>query len=299
MNKDRSENAPVLSIITVNYNGLTDTIELIDSLVKHIASVNFEIIVVDNASRVDEAEVIREKYPDVITIRSDRNLGFSGGNNLGILKAKGTYIFLINNDTYVTSDGFRALIDRLESNSSIAAVSPKIIYTGQGNRIQFAGYEPLTKITLRNDIFGFGEPDDGRWNKPAPTPIMHGAAMMLKKSAIEQVGMMPEIYFLYYEELDWSASFLRAGYELWYDPSCVIYHKGAQSTGAESPLRIFYMTRNRLLYASRNLKPLEKSLSILYQILLANPKTVLLFFLKGKPSLSKACIRGVLAFFRL
>ena len=108
-------NEPQVSFITVCYNGFKDTCELIESLQTHVHSVSYEIIVVDNASREDEATKIKELYSDIVTLRSESNLGFSGGNNLGIRVAKGAYIFLINNDTYVESDGFHYLTERLES----------------------------------------------------------------------------------------------------------------------------------------------------------------------------------------
>jgi GT2 family glycosyltransferase len=105
---------PVISFITICYNGLADTCALIDSLQAAVHSVSYEIIVVDNASRQNEAAVISRRYPFVKTIRSKRNLGFSGGNNLGIREAGGKYIFLINNDTYITDDGLPEIGDRPE-----------------------------------------------------------------------------------------------------------------------------------------------------------------------------------------
>ena len=92
-------NAPLLSFITICYNGIADTCALIESIHKIIHSVSYEIIVVDNASREDEAAIIKMQYPTVITVRSPQNLGFSGGNNLGFEIAQGKYLFLINNDT--------------------------------------------------------------------------------------------------------------------------------------------------------------------------------------------------------
>ena len=290
---------PLLSVITVNYNGLDDTSELIESLLETIHSVSYEIVVVDNASRINEAELLKNKFPQIVALRSEQNLGFSGGNNLGILNAKGDYLFFMNNDTFVRTDGFRSLIDAMILNPSIAAVSPKILFAKPGNTIQFAGYTPLTKVTLRNDIIGIDEVDDGRWDTPIPTPIVHGAAMLFKKSALEKVGLMPEIYFLYYEELDWSAAILRAGFEMWYIPTCVVFHKGSKSTGVYSQLQVFYMTRNRLLYAWRNVDGLNKWMSIIYQILIANSKACLLFLIKGKINLMKAGIRGINAFLKM
>jgi len=288
---------PEISVITVNYNGLNDTCELIDSLLEVIHSVSFEIIVVDNGSKVNEAEMLKKKYPQIIVLRSDINLGFSGGNNLGIRKANGAYLFFMNNDTYVRSDGFRFLIDAMNSRPSVAAISPKILFAEPGNTIQFAGYTPLTTYTLRNNIIGIGEVDDGRWDSPKPIPIVHGAAMFFKKSAIELAGMMPEVYFLYYEELDWSAAFKRAGFELWYIPDCIVFHKGSKSVGVYSELQVFYRTRNRMLYAWRNLNGITKWISIIYQMLIANTKAVCVFLSKGKPKLAKACFLGMCDFF--
>ena len=122
-----TNNSPDISFITICYNGFKDTCELIESLHKKLKSVSYEIIVVDNASREDEAAQIHELYPTVISIRSNENGGFSGGNNIGIRAAKGKYIFLINNDTYIESDEIAYLVERLESRPEIGGVSPKYV----------------------------------------------------------------------------------------------------------------------------------------------------------------------------
>ncbi|SHF40928.1 hypothetical protein SAMN05444405_10887 [Bacteroides luti] len=292
------KNLPELSIITINYNGMKDTGELIKSLQEHV-SFPYEIIVVDNASKINEAVLLQEKYPYIISIRSERNLGFSGGNNLGISKAKGKYIFLLNNDTFIEENTFHYLIKRLESAPQIGAVSPKIKFAIPSRNIQFAGYIPLSPITLRNDLIGFKEVDNGQFDTPIRTPYCHGAAMMVKKEVLEKVGYMPEIYFLYYEELDWSTQIEKAGYELWYEPHCTVYHKESQSTGQQSYLRTFYLTRNRLLYAWRNRYGITRWVSILYQLVVAAPKNTLSFLLKGRTDLAKAIFKGIFAFFKL
>lgn len=284
---------PQISFITICYNGLEDTCQLIESLQAHVQSVSYEIIVVDNASRTDEAVAIKRRYPSVIAIRSEANLGFSGGNNVGIKVAKGQYIFLINNDTYIETDGFSYLIERIESRPEIGAVSPKICFGFPPRNIQFAGFTALSGITLRNSPIGLGCPDDGSFDSPHPTPYLHGAAMMVKREVIEKVGLMPEIYFLYYEEIDWCTHMTNAGYELWYEPRCTIFHKESQSTGSLSTLRTFYMTRNRLLYARRNLTGTRRLLSILYQSTVAAGKNSLQYALKGRFDLSAAVWKGV------
>ena len=282
-----------ISIITINYNGLKDTCELIESIP---FKDNLEVIVVDNASQQDEASIIQNKYPQVKVIRSEHNLGFAGGNNLGIKEAKGKYIFLVNNDTIFKEFNLQPLIDRLESSPKIGVVCPKIRFAWGNNPIQFTGYTPLSKITIRNQAIGFGEEDHGQYNTAHRTPYAHGAAMLIKREAIVKVGLMPECYFLYYEELDWSMMFTRAGYEIWYEPTCTIYHKESQSTGQNSPLRTYYITRNRLLLVKRNWHGLYKWLAYIYLTCVVATKDLLKFAIQGKWSLSKAVYRGIVDF---
>lgn len=280
-----------LSIISVNYNGLKDTCALIESIPFND---NMEVIVVDNASKEDEASIIQERYPKVKTIRSDKNLGFAGGNNLGIKAAKGKYIFLINNDTVFKDFNVQTLIDRAESSPQIAIICPKIRFAWGNNPIQFAGYTPLSKNTVRNKAIGFGEEDKGQYDTPHPTPYAHGAAMLIKRGAMEKVGLMPECYFLYYEEIDWSMMFTHAGYEIWYEPACTIYHKESQSTGQSSPLRTYYITRNRLLLVRRNWQGVSKWLSNFYLTCIVAPRDIIKYLIKGKWNLSLAVCKGIL-----
>ena len=287
------QNECKLSIITINYNGIKDTYELIDSIPfkEHL-----EVIVVDNASKENEASKIAEKYPQVKVIRSDKNLGFAGGNNIGIKEAKGKYILLINNDTYFKEFNIDSLIERLESSDKTGIVCPKLRFAWGNNPMQYAGYTPLSNITLRNKAIGFGEEDKGQYNTAHPTPYAHGAAMLIKREAIEKVGLMPECYFLYYEEIDWSMMFTRAGYEIWYDPSCTVYHKESQTTGQNSPLRTYYITRNRLLLVKRNYKGINKYLSYIYLTGIVAPRDIIKYTLQGRFDLVKAVCRGIKTF---
>lgn len=279
-----------LSIITINYNGLEDTCSLIETIPFNDKT---EVIVVDNASAVDEASEIERRYPHVKTIRSDQNLGFAGGNNLGIKVAKGKYIFLINNDTFFKDFNVQALIDRLEFSDEIGLVCPKIRFAWGSNPIQYAGYTPLSKVTVRNQAIGFGEDDNGQYETAHPTPYAHGAAMLIKRKAIEKVGLMPECYFLYYEELDWSMMFRKAGYQIWYDPACTIYHKESKSTGRDSPLRTYYITRNRLFLVKRNYIGVYKWLAYIYLLYIVTPSHYLINVIHGRWDIANASIKGV------
>ena len=278
------------SIITINYNGLKDTCALIETI-----SLNdtMEMIVVDNASNNDEASIIKEKYPYIQVIRSEQNLGFAGGNNLGIKAAKGKYLFMINNDTIFKDFNIQALIDRLEQSDKIALACPKIRFCWGNQSIQFAGYTPLSPITIRNRAIGCSEEDRGQYDTPHSTPYAHGAAMMVKREAIEKVGLMPECYFLYYEELDWSMMMTRAGYEIWYEPACTIYHKESQTTGQNSPLRTYYITRNRLLLVKRNIKGINKYLAYCYLLSCVAMRDILKYTVTGKSRHLRATLKGI------
>jgi len=285
----------ILSIITINYNGLKDTCELIESLPADDNSL--EVIVVDNASTNDEATEIAQRYPYVTVVRSDRNLGFAGGNNLGIKAAHGKYLFFLNNDTLIHQPSdIQHLINRLESDEKIGMVCPKIRFTWGDKPIQYAGCTPLSPITLRNQSIGFGEEDRGQYDTACPTPYAHGAAMMLKREVIEKAGIMPECYFLYYEELDWSEMIRRAGYEIWYDPACTVFHKESQTTGQASPLKTYYITRNRLIFAQRNIQGGTKYLTYAYLVSVVATRDLVKYIFTGKFNLAGAVIKGITNF---
>ena len=286
-----------ISIISVNYNGFTLTASMIDSLRRHVTT-PLEIVVVDNGSARDEAALLRERYSDIVVLRSDENLGFAGGNNLGIRAATGDCLLLLNNDTEVTDNTLHHLAETLDADPSIGAVCPKIRFWAPPQAIQFAGYTPLTRITLRNALIGFGKPDDGSYDTPHDTPYAHGAAMMVRREAVEKAGTMPEEYFLYYEELDWSVRIREAGYRIAYDPRATVFHKESATTGQQSPLRSYYLTRNRLLFARRNRRGTARRLSVVYQLGVALPKSVCTSLLHGRRDLAAAVLRGARDFLR-
>lgn len=291
---------PDLSFITLNYNGLADTVELLQSIYSTVTSITFEVIVVDNSSSdIYELNAIKNQFPSVIGIQSTENRGFAGGNNLGIDSASGNYIMLINNDTLIREDHFDKLLSRFENHPEIGAVSPKIVFFNPPDTIQFAGYTPLSPITLRNSLIGFMQKENGSFNQASPTPYCHGAAMIVPKKVIKEVGTMTEKYFLYYEELDWSLAIARKGYQLWYDPSQSIIHKESATIGGDSETKAYYMARNRLLFAYRNIKSFQMPISIIYQLLISIPKRVFVYLLNGKILNAKATLKGTFSFFRI
>lgn len=285
---------PLVSLITVNYNGFADTCEMIDSFLAH-ETYPFEIIVVDNDSRPSQAEEIRSRYsanPQVKVVQNINN-GFAGGNNAGLKVATGEYLFFINNDTYITRPILETLVRRLDTPQNGGA-SPMLKYNRNTNIIQFAGFTPLTPITLRNHMIGEREPDNGQYSTPHETAYLHGAAMMIRRDVLQRVGPMSEVFFLFYEEMDWSVRMRRAGYRLWYEPAAIVYHKESMTAKRDTPMREFYLSRARILFARKNLNGVKKYLSCAYICCLATPKKAFMHLLRGRVSLAMAALKGMM-----
>jgi GT2 family glycosyltransferase len=284
---------PLVSIISINYNAPEVTAEMLRSL-RGVTYPKIEIIIVDNASTKGDVDQLKVDFPEIILIKSSENLGFAGGNNLGIRKSKGEFILLLNNDTEVDSGFLEPLINKFQSDQSIGAISPKIYFYHIPNMIQYAGVSPINKYTTRSTGWGFTKIDEGQFDEDKESYFAHGAAMLVPREVIKKVGLMAEIYFLYYEEMDWGQRIRNAGYKIYYVHNSVVYHKESVSTGKESPLKTYYMNRGRIIYMRRNVKGFDLLIAFLYQNLIAIPKNLVFYLIKGNLKLFDAYYRAVL-----
>ena len=282
----------LVTIVTINYNQLGLTCELLDSL-RRVTYPAVEVIVVDNNSKEDPTSVITERYPEVKLIVSRENLGFAGGNNLGIKASRGKYILFLNNDTEVAPGFLEPLVDLFQSNPQAGAASSKILYYNSGETIQYAGSSRIDPFTGRSKRIGYLEKDNGQYSSVKETDLAHGAAMMVPRRVIDEVGMMPEFFFLYYEEVDWCESIKRGGYKIYVVPASKVYHKESMSIGKGSTLKTYYMTRNRLLYMRRNTAGVKKVTWILFFLFFSLPKNALMFTLKRDMEHARAFWKGL------
>jgi GT2 family glycosyltransferase len=283
---------PLVSIITVNYNAPDDTLEFLKS-VKELTYPNLEIIVVDNASKVDPGAMIATAYPDVIYIRSEQNLGFAGGNNLGIKIAKGDYLFFLNNDTLLYHDFMEPIVNFMIAHPDAGMASPMVLYP-DGKTIQYAGGIGINPYTGRGKRVGLFEEDRGQYDSSCKTDFGHGAAMIVPRKVITDVGPMPELFFLYYEEHDWVEQVKRAGFNMYYIGTSKVLHKESISTGGfESPLKVYYLTRNRLLFMRRNTTGLPYYIGLIFFVLVSIPKNTLVYLFRGKLKLLKSFYQGI------
>ncbi|MCG8476596.1 MAG: glycosyltransferase family 2 protein [Cytophagales bacterium] len=289
---------PIVSIITVNYNGIEDTIDFIQS-VKTLTYPKLELIVVDNCSpKGFDSQQIKDAYPETVIIESSENLGFAGGNNLGIKAAKGDFLLFLNNDTLVSPGLIEPLISQFRKDDKTAMVSPKIVFHHSDNVIQYAGANRIKPIVGRGSAIGTGEKDSGQYDEVRTTDLGNGAAMMVSKEIIDEVGLMPELYFLYYEEHDWAMQMKRKGYSIYYVGKTKVMHKESASTGRNSPYKTYFMCRNRLIYLMRNQSLLFKILSLFYFLFIALPKNIFTFLWKGQKDLAASYSRGFMDFIK-
>ena len=284
---------PLVSIISINYNQSETTLDFLSSI-QEITYPNYEVIIVDNASPNDNPFVLKNHFPFIKLIESNKNLGFAGGNNLGILHSKGKYLLFINNDTEVDPGFLEPLVEAFENDSSLGLASPKIIFYHHKNErlLQYAGGTAVNYLKGTGRFLGYGEQDTGQY-KTGYTELIHGAAVMVPRHLLKTVGVWPDVYFLYYEEIDWSEHFKKKGYKLKFIAESVIYHKESLSIGKFTPIRIYYMNRNRQLFIRRNATAINKFLSLIYFYLISIPKSTVYFLLKGHFKLLFALWKGI------
>lgn len=288
-----SERSPLISIITLTWNQTKITCEFLESTRKFNYK-NYEIIVCDMGSDIDPTEEINAgNYPNTRVIRSEKNLGFSGGNNWGIRQAKGDYIFIVNNDTEVTPDLLDVLLQPFFENKEIGVTCPKIRFYHHPDTIQYAGFHPINTFTGRTTAVGSLEKDNGQHDTPGFTYGAHACAMLVKREVIEKVGIFPEKFFIYYEEWDWSCRILKAGFKIYYQPKGLIYHKESITMGKKSAIKVYYHTRNRILFMRRNTNILQFFFFMVFFSFLAAPKAIFKFALAKQFQHLKSYIKGI------
>jgi len=235
---------PILSIIIPNWNGKKFLVECIDSL-KAQTYQNFETILVDNGSTDGSAEFIEERYGGWIRIiRNKKNLGFAGGNNVGIRVAKGGYIVLLNNDTWVDPSWLKELVKATQFDTQIGMWGSKVCSYYQRNRIEGIGeliyWDGLSRAQ------GQFEQDVGQYEVMQEILFPPGCGAMYRKSVFDEIGLFDEDFFAYGDDTEIGIRARLAGWKCLYVPRAIIYHKNSGTAGQYSPLKAFYVERNRL-----------------------------------------------------
>ena len=283
---------PLVSIVTVNYNQTEVTRDLLASL-EIITYPSVEIIVVDNGSRDNSVLSLKEEFPSIKVIQTRKNLGFAGGNNIGINEGKGEFFLLVNNDVVVTQTFLEPLVDALMDNANAGLASPRILYYDTKEIIQYAGAVKISTLTGRGRKIGHLQTDVGQFNSVRNTGLGHGACLLIANKVIQSVGLLPEEYFLYYEEHDFTEQAKSKGFGVYYVGTAKVYHKESVSIGRTSPLKTFYQARNRILYLKRNSSPFMLIIFLLFFFLIAVPKRTIKYLIQKDFENLKAYLTGI------
>jgi GT2 family glycosyltransferase len=242
-----------VAAVVVNWNGKDYTLECLQSLQKQ-QEVKIQAIVVDNDSTDGSVISVREQFPDTVIIESGDNLGYAGGNNLGLtyaLDQRFEYVFVLNNDTVLAADCAYELVSDLEAHPDAAAAAPKSYYLELPDTIYFAG----GKVSRDGQVFHIGEGscDGPQYSSAGEAAWLNGCAILFRNSALREIGLFEPEFFLMFEDADWSLRARRAGYRLRFVPGARLWHKASPSFGTpQSPLALYYFTRNQFLWIERN-----------------------------------------------
>ncbi len=244
----RVDPRPRVWVVIVNWNGREDTLACLRSL-ESLDYRGHDVLVVDNGSQDGSVEAIRASFPSVTVMENGRNLGFAGGNNVGIAHAvdRGAdYVLLLNSDTEVAPGLLSALVEVGEADPTVGMLGPKIYYYDAPNVIWSAG--GTVDAWGRTGHLRADEPDDGSPEGVRLVDYVTGCAILVKRCVVERIGAFDERFFAYFEETEWCARARRAGYKVAYVPSGVVWHKIQPNARGASRFYIYMMARNRLLY---------------------------------------------------
>jgi GT2 family glycosyltransferase len=246
---------PSVAIVILNWNNALDTLECLDSVFQ-IDYPAYDPIVVDNGSSDDSVNRIRSKYPGVELLETGKNLGYGGGNNVGIrhaIKDGASYVFVLNNDTLVAPTILKELVQVAESNPKIGIVGPIVLLHEPQDVLYSAGsfidwkkgatwhrglYQPAGQYT--------------ELQKPEPVDFIAGCGMLVRRDLIEAAGYLDPRYYLNFEDVEWCVRAHRHGFEVYFAPGAVIWHKDSATMGRGSPVHTYYLTRNGLRFFWQN-----------------------------------------------
>lgn len=255
---------PSIHIITLNWNGLTDTVNCLESLKESDLS-NTTIYVVDNGSANNEAEQLARMFPEVMVLPQKENTGFCGGNNIGIQKALengAELVVLLNNDTIIPKNAINKLAEEFLKIPDAGAISPVILLYPEkeyDNFIKAAWNTERAQFSMNPEKKRY---DDVKNDKPWKSEFANGCCLLTSSEVLKKVGLLDERYFAYYDEADWCKRLEKFGYFSYVSPASFIYHVKYSFT----PNRVstYLLTRNRLLWMKENLPFSERKKSLLY-----------------------------------
>ena len=251
-------NRPHVGIVILNWNNAPDTLHCLTS-VFDLDYPNYRVIVVDNGSTDGSVDAIRTRFPAAELLALGENRGYAAGNNVGIIRAlehSVAYVLVLNNDTRVAPTLLSELVQFAEAHPRAGMVGPTMYCMPAEDRLYAAGsFIDWRKARAWNR--GMYEPAQfvATLNQPEQVDFITGCGVLVRRSAVDAAGLLDPQYFLNYEDVDWGVRVRRHGFEIWYVPTAVIWHKDSATFVQGSPAHIYYLTRNGLLFFRQNTPP--------------------------------------------
>lgn len=292
-------NESSVAIIILNWNGYEHSRNCLDSLAK-LTYTNYQILLVDNASEDNSGARLKEEFPGVILLQNEKNVGFTGGNEVGIkyaLKEGFEYVLLLNNDTLVEPSFLSYLVSMAKANPKMGIVQPLILLLEDTSKIWSAGggYLPMlgSAYTIQDQ-----KKYDPAYVKDQSIDWATGCCMLIPSPVIQEVGSLEVSYFAYFEDVDWSLRIRKAGYQVYLCAKSIIYHEGNGSTkknhdeGTLSPSVFYLYCRNQLFQLRRHVRCPFSIIAWSYHLSKYIIWTVY-FGLRGRKKKLKAVIKGI------
>lgn len=295
---------PSISVVILNFNGFRDTKKCITSVLQSQYK-NLKIIVVDNGSVRNEAELLKNIFTDkrIRFIRFDKNYGFTGGNNRILKTIREKYVVLLNNDVTVTPRWLQPIIKVLENNKQIAVAQPKILWARKKTHFDYAGAcggyidtfgYPFTK----GRIFSTQEKDTGQYDTISDVFWASGAAMVIRTSVFKKIGYFDTQFFNYMEEIDLCYRINKAGFRIVCIPKTIVYHKGAATSSKNELKKRFWEHRNNLLMITKNFS-FRRLLLVLPIRFILEYVSILYYLINRRGDYASAVVLSQLSYFSM
>jgi GT2 family glycosyltransferase len=291
---------PKITIVIINWNGLKDTLECIESLM-NVKYSNYEILLIDNGSSSDEVRKIKDRFGNINIVELKQNLGFAIANNVGIrisLQKGSDYVLLLNNDTVVDPSFLKEMVEVAQSDPNIGILGPKIYFYDNKDKFWYAGGK--LNMYFNHTTEGQHQIDVGQYENIKQTDWISGACMLIRKSVFDKAGLLPREYFLGWEDIDFCVEAKRKGFLCIFVPRSRIWHKASASYKRHnlSYKQIFFGFRNRIIMRYKFLSKPKFTLFITIQFFIVFPTQMLYYIVVYKDhkrviSMFKGMIAGI------